>query len=361
MNRPLAYPLLAVALLVIGAGLIWALSFEPPYVVSPAVASVDTARIYEAFSVNEPIQPIALPTGLDHAKVVLGERLFHDPRLSLDNSISCVSCHDLTRGGTDHLTYSIGVGGAVGRINALTVFNSAFNFRLFWDGRAETLTEQLDGPLTSPTEMGSSWSEIVDKLRHDDAYVREFALVFSDRAAAPSCGKDSASCRTYVTRETVTAALAEFVRSLATPDGRFDRYLKGDLSAISADEKTGYDLFKSYGCIACHQGANVGGNMFQIFGVMRDYFAERGNVTEVDNGRFNVTGREEDRHRFRVPSLRNVALTAPYFHDGTAQTLDQAVMVMAQYQLGVVMPMEDLELIVKFLGTLTGQYRGEPL
>lgn len=358
MNRRQAYPLLSVALLVIGAGLIGALSVERP-VVPRATAAV--APVAGVTALNEPILPVALPVGLDPAMVSLGERLFHDARLSRDGTVACVTCHDLTRGGTDHRVYSIGIGGALGRINAPTVFNSAANFRFFWDGRANTLAEQLDGPLTSPTEMGSSWPEIIDWLQRSDAYVREFALVFSDRVAAPSCGKDSAGCRIYVTRDTITAALAEFVRSLATPDARFDRYLKGDLSAISADEKAGYDLFKSYGCIACHQGANVGGNMFQIFGVMRDYFAERGNVTEVDYGRFNVTGREEDRHRFRVPSLRNVAVTAPYFHDGTAQTLDQAVMVMAQYQLGVVMPMDDLELIVQFLGTLTGRYRGESL
>jgi cytochrome c peroxidase len=153
----------------------------------------------------------------------------------------------------------------------------------------------------------------------------------------------------------------EFERSLITPNSRFDRYLLGDESAITAEEKAGYALFKSYGCVACHQGRNVGGNMFQIFGVMDDYFANRGHITDADYGRFNVTGREEDRFHFRVPSLRNVALTAPYFHDGTAESLDQAVMVMARYQLGVTMPAEDVGLIVKFLGTLTGEYKGQPL
>lgn len=360
MNRGWVYPLLAVALLVTGGGLILALSAGPGP--GPVPVDITTALVpANPEAINEPIQPVPMPDGLNAARVSLGERLFHDPLLSRDGTVSCASCHDLARGGADGRVVSIGAGGTPGHVNALTVFNSALNFRFFWDGRAESLTQQLDGPMTGAAEMGATWPDVVDKLRGNDDYLRRFALAFSDRKAAPSCGKDGANCRLLVTQETVSAALVEFLRSLLTPNSRFDRYIKGDRAILTAKEKQGYELFKSYGCVACHQGVNVGGNMFQVFGVMSDYFAERGNITVADYGRFNVTGREEDRYRFRVPSLRNVALTAPYFHDGTAETLEQAVMVMARYQLGVAMPAEDLELIVVFLGTLTGEFRGEPL
>jgi cytochrome c peroxidase len=156
-------------------------------------------------------------------------------------------------------------------------------------------------------------------------------------------------------------ALAVFQRSLITPNGRFDKYLRGDKTAITADELKGYQLFKSYGCVACHQGVNAGGNMFQLFGVMGDYFAKRGNITEADYGRFNATKNPADKHMFKVPSLRNVALTAPYFHDGSAKTLSDAVDVMFRYQLGRPAPQADKDYIVKFLHTLTGEYKGKSL
>jgi cytochrome c peroxidase len=162
-------------------------------------------------------------------------------------------------------------------------------------------------------------------------------------------------------REAVLDALAAFQRSLSTPNARFDRYLRGDATAITADEKRGYELFKAYGCIACHQGRNVGGNLFQKFGIFSDPFAGRQDDDIADQGRFAITGRESDRRVFRVPSLRNVALTAPYFHDGSADTLDAAVTIMAQAQLGRTMPQEDRDLIIAFLGTLTGEYEGRPL
>ena len=361
MNKGLAYPLLAIALLLVAAVVIGALSREPQLVIPPvnqAPLADENKAVIAAVAINEPIQPIPVIT-VDTDKAALGERLFYDPRLSHDNSISCYSCHDLGRGGTDHRQHSIGVGGAMGSVNTLTVFNAALNFRNFWNGRADDLKEQLDQVIASTTELASSWPEVIAKLKQDPDYVLQFTAAFEKSNNKNRCsGK---SCADLVNRETVTAAIVEFERSLITPNSRFDRYLLGDESAITAEEKAGYALFKSYGCVACHQGRNVGGNMFQIFGVMDDYFANRGHITDADYGRFNVTGREEDRFHFRVPSLRNVALTAPYFHDGTAESLDQAVMVMARYQLGVTMPAEDVGLIVKFLGTLTGEYKGQPL
>ena len=296
----------------------------------------------QAQSLPEPIHPLP-KVKLDPAKVDLGRRLFHDPRLSRDDSLSCASCHHLDKGGDDQQRVSTGVGGAQGRINAPTVLNSGFNFSQFWDGRAASLEEQIDGPVEEPIEMGSKWSDVIAKLRQDPGYQSAFTTLY------PGDG---------IQRHTIKDAIATFERSLVTPS-RFDKYLLGDADAISADEKKGYGLFKSYGCVACHQGANIGGNMYQYFGVMGNYFEDRGNITEADYGRYNVTGKEKDRFKFRVPSLRNVALTAPYFHDGSAQTLHEAVAVMAKYQLGRNLPDQDLNLIVTFLESLTGKLNSQ--
>lgn len=292
-------------------------------------------------SANEPLR--ALPSidelKLDMQKVKLGERLFSDKRLSRDNTISCTSCHDLNKGGDDGLQHSIGIEGQVGGINAPTIFNSAYNFRQFWDGRANSLEEQVSGPVEHPKEMGSSWPEVLGKLEKDEALVKDFASIF-DKKLAP---------------EHIESVIAEFQRSLITPS-RFDRYLQGDKTAITENELLGYNKFKSYGCVACHQGVNVGGNMFQKFGVMGDYFKGTTDTSsEADLGRFNVTGREADKHVFKVPSLRNIALTAPYFHNGTVGTLPEAVDVMFKFQLGRPASDKDKALIVAFLQSLTGE------
>jgi cytochrome c peroxidase len=294
---------------------------------------------------REPIRPIPLNVAVNIQKAALGRRLFHDPALSSDRKVSCASCHDLSRGGTDQRKFSTGVEGMSGSINAPTVFNSAGNFRQFWDGRAATLEEQIDGPIHSNVEMGSAWKQVVPTLQAAPGYMAAFQAIYSD-GIQPANIKD---------------ALAEFERTLITPNSRFDKFLRGDDTALTAPEKEGYRKFKSYGCVSCHQGMNVGGNMFATLGAMDDYFMDRGNVTKEDYGRFNVTGKEDDRFVFKVPSLRNVALTAPYLHDGSAKTLDRAVAIMGRYQLGRHIPREDLELIVKFLETLTGEHEGKPL
>jgi cytochrome c peroxidase len=200
-------------------------------------------------------------------------------------------------------------------------------------------------PVLNPLEMGSNWADVVDRLSRDPAVVAAFKESYGDGLRAGN----------------VQDALAVFVRSLVTPNARFDKYLRGDATAVTPEELRGYQLFKSYGCVSCHQGVNVGGNMFQQFGVMGNYFASRGSVLKADLGRYNVTGQEADRHVFKVPSLRNVALTAPYFHDGSARTLGEALDVMFKFQLGRSAPRQDKELIIKFLHTLTGEYRGKPL
>ena len=294
---------------------------------------------------DEPIKPLPTELRLDPKKVALGNKLFHDKRLSRDNSMSCSSCHNLAKGGVDGLTSSIGIGGAKGPINAPTVFNSGLNFRQFWDGRAATLEEQSAGPVHNPKEMGSNWAEVTAKLAKDSALVDQIKQSYPDGLQSKN----------------IQDAISVFERSLTTPNGRFDKYLRGDKAALSRDELHGYQLFKTYGCVSCHQGVNVGGNMFQTFGVMGDYFAKRGNVTATDLGRYNVTKNAADKHVFKVPSLRNVALTAPYLHDGSAKTLGDAVDVMFKYQLGRPASAQDKDLIVKFLHTLTGERNGKSM
>ncbi len=287
---------------------------------------------------DEPIQPIPQQIDLDQRKVRLGRSLFHDPRFSANNSVSCATCHDLRAAGTDHRATSVGLGGAIGPVNAPTVLNSGFNFRQFWDGRAATLEDQLDGPIHDPTEMGTNWPTIIGKLHEDRDYPAEFASLYPHG----------------ISSDAIKDAIATFERSLITPNCRFDRFLRGDASALSIDEKEGYRLFKESGCSSCHQGLLAGGNMFEKFGIVADYFADRGHVTKSDLGRFNVTGRESDRYVFKVPSLRNVARTAPYFHDGSAKTLPEAVSIMARYQVGRDLSAADVQRVVLFLNTLDG-------
>ncbi len=289
---------------------------------------------------REPILPIPLTVNLDERKVDLGRQLFSDPILSGDGTVSCWTCHNLSLGGTDSLDVSIGINGRQGEINAPTVFNAGYNFRQFWDGRAIDLEDQIDGPLTSDFEMGSSWDDVVSRLEDDETYSQLFSIEYPDG----------------ISPNNIRHALATFQESLITPNARFDQYLRGDENAITDEEKRGYQLFQSYGCISCHQGINIGGNLFQRFGIMADYFADRGNITEADYGRFNVTGFEEDRYVFKVPSLRNVELTSPYFHDASVSTLEDAVLTMGYYQLGLNLTDDEIGSIVAFLKTLTGEH-----
>jgi cytochrome c peroxidase len=285
----------------------------------------------------EPIKPVPPTLNADPARAGIGRLLFHDPRLSGNGRISCASCHDLASGGADGKRFSTGFDGALTAVNTPTVLNAALNFKQFWDGRAVSLEAQVEAVIESPAEMGSNWKDVVAKVSQDAGYASAFAAAYTDG----------------VTKANIQNAIATFQRSLITPQSRFDRYLRGETDAITAQEKAGYAKFKQFGCVACHQGVNVGGNMFQKFGVMGDYIGERGNPTPADLGRYAMTGRESDRQVFKVPSLRNVALTAPYFHDGSAASLEAAVAIMFKYQLGRVPSRDDLDCIVKFLHTLT--------
>jgi cytochrome c peroxidase len=287
---------------------------------------------------REPLEAVPETPKLDAKVVALGRKLFHEPRLSGDGKISCSSCHDLAKGGVDGKPLSAGVEGKPGLVNAPSVYNAALNFVQFWDGRAATLEEQAGFPIVNPIEMAMTWERALAFLRADPGYAPAFGSAFTDG----------------VTEANVRRALADFERTLLTRGAPFDRFLSGEQQALSPEARTGYETFKAVGCIACHQGRNVGGNMFQRFGVLGDYFKDRGHVTEADYGRFNVTHNEADRYVFRVPSLRNVARTAPYFHDGSAQTLNQAVQVMARYQLGRKLGDDQVTSIIAFLQSLSG-------
>ncbi|MGL4364233.1 MAG: cytochrome c peroxidase [Bacteroidales bacterium] len=295
---------------------------------------------------NEPIQPIDDALEVDLRKVVLGKLLYHDNRLSGNNSVSCASCHPLDKGGMDNLRYSEGISGQFGGVNAPTVFNSVYNFVQFWDGRANDLAEQAAGPPLNPIEMGSiDFSQIISKLQKDKKLVAAFKVIYPQG----------------ITENTITNAIAEFEKTLITPNSNFDKYLKGNKSALSADAIAGYEIFKAKGCATCHVGKNLGGQSFEPFGLLNHYFKDRGTeITEEDGGRFKETKHDYDMHRFKVPGLRNIALTAPYFHDGTIPSLVDAVIAMGKYQKGE-LTANEIESIVAFLNSLTGEYEGKKL
>ena len=295
----------------------------------------------------EPVRPIGREVTVDEAKAALGFALFHDPRLSVDNTVSCATCHALETAGVDNHQYSHGVNDQLGGVNAPTVYNAVYNFVQFWDGRAKTLADQAAGPPLNPVEMASpSFDDIIAKLDADKAFRKEFLAVYPDG----------------ITEANITNAIEEFERTLITPDSRFDKWLRGDDSAITADELAGYELFKKYDCATCHVGPNLGGQSYELMGLRRHYFADRGlELTHEDNGRFKETQLERDRHRFKVPGLRNVEHTWPYYHDGTRETLEDAVRDMGTYQSGVDLTDTEVAQITSFLKTLTGEYQGKLL
>ena len=295
---------------------------------------------------NEPVQPLPMTVDLDPDKVALGDKLYQDVRLSGDDTISCATCHDLAKGGTDQARSSTGIGGQVGPINSPTTYNSGYFFRQFWDGRAGTLEEQAAGPVHNPLEMGASWEVVIPKLEKDPEYIEAFKALYPEQG---------------ISGETIVDAIAVFERSLNTPNSRFDQYLRGNQEAINEEEKKGYELFKSSGCATCHVGPAMGGESFERMGLKGDYFGDRGDVQGADQGLANFTKNEADRFKFKVPTLRNIAVTYPYFHDGGTTDLKEAVKIMAKYQKGMELSDQEAEAIAKFLNTLTGEYKGDLL
>ncbi len=305
---------------------LFALSVIAGMAIAPALAAEDS---------DEPIQPIEAAKVSNQAMVELGKKLYFDPRLSKSGFISCNSCHNLSMGGTDNLKTSIGHNWQQGPINSPTVLNSSLNLAQFWDGRAADLKAQAGGPIANPGEMAFTHGLAVHVLESIPEYIGEFRSIFGGST---------------ITIDMVTSAIAAFERTLVTPNSRFDQWLKGDKGALTAQEVAGYELFKESGCTACHNGPAVGGNSFQKMGVVEPY-----KTTNKAEGRVAVTGDDADRFNFKVPTLRNVALTYPYFHDGAADSLEEAVILMGRLQLGTKFTDEQTAQIVAFLKSLTGE------
>ncbi|MBI4986167.1 MAG: cytochrome-c peroxidase [Rhodocyclales bacterium] len=299
------------------------------------VASLALAGTAAAWAAaDEPIKPIAAAKVANPALAELGKKLYFDPRLSKSGFISCNSCHNLSMGGTDNIKTSIGHNWNEGPINAPTVLNSSLNLAQFWDGRAADLKAQAGGPIANPGEMASNHALAVEVLQSIPGYVADFKKAF---------GSDK------VTIDEVTRAIAAFEETLVTPNSRFDKWLQGDKKALSVDELAGYQLFKDSGCTGCHNGPAVGGNSYQKMGVVEAYKA-----SSPAEGRVAVTGKDADRFNFKVPTLRNVEMTYPYFHDGAANTLKEAVDIMGRIQPGKKFSADENAKVVAFLKTLTG-------
>lgn len=289
------------------------------------------------FAYAEPLfVPIPDKVPHDKEKALLGKKLYHDTRLSGDGTISCANCHMLDMGGVDAGPTSVGINGAIGPVNAPTVYNSTFNFVQFWDGRAKDLQDQAGGPVENPIEMGAKFANVVPKIAKDPQYVAAFDRLYDGE----------------ISKATITHAIAEFEKALITPNSKFDKFLKGDKSALSAREKRGFQLFNSKGCASCHNGVNLGGNIYQKAGIF-DKFP--GITSGEFFGRYDVTKDERDKYYVKVPTLRNISKTPPYFHHGNTADLLTAVQQMAYYQLGIPLKMKDAKDIVAFLKTLDGE------
>ena len=329
--------LLIAIVMVVGCG------SEPP--IEPDLRASQSAapRVGDDHDVNprvlrrfKRLQPRAPAHGVEGAKVELGRMLFFDKRLSKDGDLSCNSCHRLDKYGVDHEATSIGAKGKRGRRNSPSVYHAGGQFTSFWDGRAKDVEEQAKGPILEPTEMGMvDASAVTGLLSSIPGYVTAFAAAFPAES-------------TPITYDNVGRALGAFERGLVTPS-RWDRYLDGDRSALSALEIKGLKAFSDIGCVTCHTGELVGGSMFQKAGFVKPW------TNQADQGRFEVTGLEADRMVFKVPSLRNVAMTAPYFHDASVKTIDEAVRTMAEHQLDAALDDDEVKSIVAWLGSLTGE------
>lgn len=283
---------------------------------------------------NQPISPIPLDIEIDFKKAKLGQKLFFETILSRDNSTSCSSCHDVFNGGADSHVISSGFAKKKGNIQSPTVLNARYNFKQFWNGRAKNLTQQADGPINNPVEHNMNAKTVEDRLNKSSQYKKSFKLVYGT---------------SKIQYKQVLDALTEFENALTTPNAKFDQFLRGEIQ-LSKDEKEGYILFKKNGCITCHNGINIGGNAFQKMGTFLEY--------ETKNDypdRSKITNNPHHKNVFKVPTLRNINKTAPYFHDGSAKTLEKALTIMTKHNLGIKLNDEETRKIVAFLKTLDGE------
>ena len=297
------------------------------------------------------LQPIPDSLATDIRKVTLGRKMYNDARVSLDGTLSCATCHVIDQGGADSrgTRTSEGIYGQFGGINAPTVLNAAFNVEQFWNGRAHTLADQAAGPPVNPVEMGDqTWEQICERLKEDASLVAEFQSIYPEG----------------ITQATVTDAIAEYEKTLITPNDRLDQMLKGDENALTEEEKKGLAAFMDNSCAVCHVGKTLGGQSFETLGIYEDYYAAREQsnpdivYNDDDKGLAGFTGDTADLHRFKVPGLRNISKTSPYFHDGTQATIEDAVRAMFRFELGVKeAPESDVASISAFLRTLDGEIK----
>ncbi|MCK5829720.1 MAG: cytochrome-c peroxidase [Methylococcales bacterium] len=305
-----------------------------------ALAGTSSAVLSQALPTTAPA-PADNPT--TPQKVALGKMLFHDPRLSSSGTVSCASCHNTMLGGEDNRAGSVGVEAQVGGRSAPTVWNAAFNKVQFWDGRAASLEEQAAGPVTNPIEMGmKSWNDVVSRLETIEGYQIAFKKAFGTET---------------ISKDNATKAIAAYERTLITPNSPYDKYVKGDKKALTEQQVRGMNLAVEIGCTGCHSGPAFNGpGTFQKFPINYNGYLEAQYDFKKDTGLAEVTGKKEDEHLWKVPTLRNIALTAPYFHNGKIKTLDKAVKLMAKMQLDKNLSKEEISDIVAFLDALTGEF-----
>lgn len=280
------------------------------------------------------ITPIPLHENINIEKAKLGKKLFFDTMLSRDNSTACASCHDVHDGGADNKIVSEGFNGMKGNIQAPTVLNARYNFKQFWNGRANDLLEQADGPMRNPAEHNMDPEEVEKRVNLSEKYKKAFEKIYGV---------------SYVKYALVLDAIVEFENALTTPNSKFDKFLRGE-EKLTKEQQEGYTLFKQYGCITCHNGINIGGNSFQKMGTFIEY-----NSTVKFPDRSEISHNKEDVNVFKVPTLRNISLTAPYFHDGSAKTLKEALLAMSKHNLGIELSHEESDKIILFLETLSGE------
>ena len=309
-----------------------------------------TGTACEAYA-QHALQPIPDSLATDIRKVTLGRKMYNEARVSLDGTLSCATCHVIDKGGADSrgTRTSEGIYGQFGGINAPTVLNAAFNVEQFWNGRAHTLADQAAGPPVNPVEMGDqTWEQICERLKEDASLLAEFQSIYPEG----------------ITQATVTDAIAEYEKTLITPNDRLDQMLKGDENALTEEEKKGLAAFMDNSCAVCHVGKTLGGQSFETLGIYEDYYAAREQsnpdivYNDDDKGLAGFTGDTADLHRFKVPGLRNISKTSPYFHDGTQATIEDAVRAMFRFELGVKeAPESDVASISAFLRTLDGEIK----